>query len=46
MKFILLALAVVFIISGCSAKKINENVDSITNDVSKVFKESTQSSKE
>ncbi len=37
MKYILSALTLIFILSGCSAKKINGNVDSITGDVKKVF---------
>jgi outer membrane murein-binding lipoprotein Lpp len=45
MKYILLALAAVFIVSGCSSKKINDNVDSITSDVSKVFDDATQERK-
>ena len=42
MKYILSALTLIFILSGCTAKKINGNVDSISNDVSKVFKDATE----
>ncbi len=45
MKYILSALTLIFILSGCSAKKINGNVDSISNDITNVFEGSTDNSK-
>jgi hypothetical protein len=32
--------------NGCSAKKINEGVDSVTSDISKVFEEGRDKSKD
>ena len=37
MKYLLLTLLLLFSFAGCTAKKINSNVDSITGDVKKVF---------
>jgi len=36
-KLFLISLVVVGVFSGCSEKKFNNNVDSISGDVSKVF---------
>ncbi len=36
-KFILLAVLMVLVLGGCSAKEFNEGVESITNDVSNKF---------
>ena len=44
MKYLLLSFVTIIIYSGCSAKKINSNVESITNDISKVFKDSQDTS--
>jgi len=38
-KLIVVSLVIVGILAGCSEKKFNDNVDSISNDVSKVFEE-------
>jgi hypothetical protein len=37
MKYLLLTLVTLSIFAGCTTKKINSNVDSITGDVQKVF---------
>ena len=44
MKYILLTLATLFIFAGCSSKKINSNVNSITSDVQKVFDDGVDNS--
>jgi uncharacterized protein YcfL len=44
MKLILLGTISLFILSGCSSKEFNDGVNSITNDISKVFEESKDSS--
>lgn len=45
-KFISISVFIVFIFSGCSAKKINENVESITDDISSVFEGAKDKSKD
>jgi len=44
MKFILLVIIGIFVLSGCSAKEFNDGVNSITNDISKAFEESKDTS--
>ncbi len=45
MKYILLTLATLFIFAGCSAKEFNAGVDGMTNDVTKAFNGSKDTSK-
>ncbi len=44
MKLILLGIIGIFVLTGCSAKEFNDGVDSITNDISKAFEESKDTS--
>jgi len=43
-KILFFTLSVVFIFGGCTAKEINNNVDSITSDISNAFENSKDKS--
>nr|WP_321267412.1 hypothetical protein [uncultured Sulfurimonas sp.] len=45
-RLIPIAFFVIIIFSGCSAKKINENVESITSDISTLFEETKEKPKD
>ncbi len=44
MKYILFSLTMLFILSGCSAKEINETTNSITSDITNAFENSKDKS--
>ena len=46
MKISLIGFTFLFILTGCTAKEINNNIDSITSDVVKAFEDSKDKSAE
>ncbi|MFT7003165.1 MAG: hypothetical protein ACJAWW_000500 [Sulfurimonas sp.] len=45
-KFIILSILTIVVFSGCSVKKFNEGVDSITNDISTKLEEGRDKSQD